>query len=140
MKVIIIGEPEEGCHTFGEMLRVDSSSADLASSSDSDLNTEEDVALLAYSSGTTGPPKGCMITHHNLVSNCVQLRGTINVHSFSDGNPQEVGMGLLPMFHIMAFQALGLASFTIGAKVLCLPRFEPETFIDCLKNNKVCQL
>lgn len=54
MKVIIIGEPQEGCHTFGEMVRVDSSSANLASSSDPDLKTEEDVILLPYSSGTTG--------------------------------------------------------------------------------------
>ncbi|ODN04804.1 4-coumarate--CoA ligase 1 [Orchesella cincta] len=137
MKVIVIGEPQEGCHTFAEMLRVDSSSAKLASSSDPDLNTEEDVILLPYSSGTTGPPKGCMLTHSNLVLNCAQTNATINAHQFTNGNPQEVGLGLLPFFHIMAFQALGLINFTIGGKVLCLPRFEPDTFIECLKNNQL---
>ncbi|CAL8109916.1 unnamed protein product [Orchesella dallaii] len=137
LKVIIIGEPQEGCHTFAEMLRVDSSSANLASSSDPDLNTEEDVILLPYSSGTTGPPKGCMLTHSNLVMNCAQTNATINALPFTDGNAQEIGLGLLPFFHIMAFQALGLITFTLGGKVLCLPRFEPETFIDCLKNNKL---
>lgn len=137
MQVITIGEAQEGCHTFGEMLKVDSSSAKLASSSDPDLNTKEDVILLPYSSGTTGAPKGCMLTHYNLVNNLIQSNPRIDVKPFTDGNPQEVGMGLLPFFHIMAFNALGLFTFTVGGKVLCLPRFEPETYIDCLKKNKV---
>lgn len=140
MKIIVIGEPQEGCHTFGEMLRVDSSSARLASSTDPDLNTEEDVIVLPYSSGTTGPPKGCMITHYNMVNNLIQSAERISVTPFTNGNPQEVGMGLLPFFHIMAFQALGLYAYRIGGKVLTLPRFEPETFTDCMKNNKVLLL
>lgn len=79
-----------------------------------------------------------MLTQSNLVNNVIQSLSVINANKFTGGNTQEVGMGLLPFFHIMAFNALALCTFRVGGRVLCLPRFEPETFIDCLKQNKVC--
>lgn len=50
-QVIVIGEPTEGCHTFSEMLKTDSSSAKLVKGSD--IDTQNDTAALLYSSGTT---------------------------------------------------------------------------------------
>jgi acyl-coenzyme A synthetase/AMP-(fatty) acid ligase len=53
-KVIVIGEATEGCHTFSEMLKTDSSSVKLLKGSDSNVDLENDTAALLYSSGTTG--------------------------------------------------------------------------------------
>jgi acyl-coenzyme A synthetase/AMP-(fatty) acid ligase len=59
-KIIVVGEAQEGCHTFSEMLKTDSalSGVKLVTGSDPSIDLENDTAALMYSSGTTGPPKG----------------------------------------------------------------------------------
>ena len=54
--IIVVGEPAEGCHTFSEMIKFDSSGSKFLKGSD--INSKDFVAILPFSSGTTGPPKG----------------------------------------------------------------------------------
>ncbi len=54
--VVVVGEAAEGCHTFSEMVKADSSEAEFLKGAD--IDTKDYVALLPFSSGTTGPPKG----------------------------------------------------------------------------------
>ncbi|XP_066245804.1 uncharacterized protein pdgy [Euwallacea similis] len=95
----------------------------------------EDAAILPYSSGTTGLPKGVRLTHGNIVANLTQSsHPSVDFFESASGNFQEVTPGVLPMFHIYGFTAATIKLMTKGVKVVTLPRFQPETFIDVLKN------
>jgi acyl-CoA synthetase (AMP-forming)/AMP-acid ligase II len=83
----------------------------------------DDIALLPYSSGTTGLPKGVVLTHRGLVAN---LCGTRPVHEVT---ADDVIVAVLPLFHIYGMQVtmnLGLAA---GATVVTMPRFDLESFL-----------
>jgi acyl-CoA synthetase (AMP-forming)/AMP-acid ligase II len=79
---------------------------------------EEDVALLQYTGGTTGLPKGAMITHYNLAYACVG-----NVYWFRH-RYDDVYLGVTPFFHIMGMTALMIAPLISGGQVVVLARFD----------------
>lgn len=89
------------------------------------------LALLPYSSGTTGLPKGVMLTHRALVANICQ---TLQA---SDGADDAVWLAFLPMFHAMGFVLTTLGGLAQGFKVVTLPRFEPEFFLQTLATHRV---
>lgn len=65
-----MGEAHEGCHTFSEMIKVDPAGSNFLKGSQ--INTRDTVAMLPFSSGTTGPPKGVQLTHYNICANARQ--------------------------------------------------------------------
>ena len=79
----------------------------------------DDLALLPYTSGTTGLPKGCMHTHRTLMSNTV-------CGQWGYASPESVSLGVVPMFHItgMLYSVLGLMAS--GSTVHLLPRWDRE--------------
>jgi acyl-CoA synthetase (AMP-forming)/AMP-acid ligase II len=81
---------------------------------------KEDVALLQYTGGTTGLPKGAMITHYNLACACIG-----NVHWFRH-RYDDVYLGVTPFFHIMGMTALMCAPLISGGQVVVLARFDTE--------------
>ncbi len=92
------------------------------------------LAALPYSSGTTGLPKGVMLTHANLVANICQ--------TLQAGPAQEtqVGLAILPMFHIYGFSVSTLGSLARGATLVILPRFEPTSFLHAIQTYRVTRL
>jgi fatty-acyl-CoA synthase len=80
----------------------------------------DDMALLPYTSGTTGLPKGCIHTHRTLMHNVVG--GSQWGHS----GPETVSLGVVPMFHITGFVYYVLASPAGGASCVLLPRWDRE--------------
>ena len=86
-----------------------------------------DVALLQYTGGTTGTPKGAMLTHRNLVANAVQARAWFP----SMREEQEVILGAVPLFH-----AYGLCGHLLGvvgaAESVLLPRPKPDVVLEAL--------
>lgn len=81
-----------------------------------------DLALLQYTGGTTGPPKGAMLTHANLSLNALQVAA---INPF--GNPEnEVFMGALPMFHVFANTALLNHAVASSGAIAIVPRFEAK--------------
>ena len=83
----------------------------------------DDVAVLPYSSGTTGLSKGVMLTHHNLVANVAQA---LAITTVAQG---EVVVAVLPFFHIYGMQVLMNLGFRAGATVVTMPRFDLEEFL-----------
>lgn len=86
------------------------------------LDRREDLALLQYTGGTTGRPKGAMLGHDQLTINAQQVAA---INSFD--NPRaEVMMGALPFFHVFANTALLNHAVAAGASIAMVPRFEAK--------------
>ena len=84
------------------------------------INPAEDVAVLQYTGGTTGVPKGAMLTHANLIANATQSRMWLpNAHM-----GHERMLGVLPFFHVFAMTAIMNFAILLGSRIIMLPRFE----------------
>jgi len=79
----------------------------------------DDLALLPYTSGTTGLPKGCMHTHRTLMSNTVGGQ-------WSYGSAESISLGVVPMFHITGMLYSVLGSVAAGSTVHLMPRWDRE--------------
>ncbi|XP_025986662.2 probable 4-coumarate--CoA ligase 3 isoform X1 [Solenopsis invicta] len=105
------------------------------------INTNcDDVALLPFSSGTTGLPKGVMLTHRNLVSNMMMTQTTLNPFQPTTSTYQEVILAVLPLFHIYGINCTAFPRLAFGGKVVTIPKFQPETFVKVLEKNKITVL
>lgn len=136
-RLIIAGGPEEGFASLFEMFR---DSGELFNEN-IDIDPFEDIFVLPYSSGTTGLPKGVMLTHATVAANIQQVLhpGTSRLiqttsKSLTDSF-QEVYLAILPFFHIYGMAAVMLTGLDHGAKLVTLPRFEPDTFLNAIYNN-----
>jgi long-chain acyl-CoA synthetase len=98
------------------------------------LNPREDLAALPYSSGTTGLPKGVMLSHYNLTSN---VRQTL---SSGLGNSYAVYLDFLPFYHIYGMIVLMACGFATGATQVVMPRFDPTLCLDLIQRHKVTNL
>ncbi len=87
------------------------------------IDPTQDVAVLQYTGGTTGTPKGAMLTHWNLLSNAVQSRWWM-YHLLS--NSQDTVLLGLPLFHVYGMTVGMNLGILIGARLLLLPRFTPQ--------------
>lgn len=96
-----------------------------------------DISVLLYSSGTTGVPKGVMLTHRNLVTNIIQLTDRALI-DYSDPTEefQETVLTVLPFFHIYGFNTILNYMTYIGAHLVTIPKFTPQDYIACLENHK----
>ena len=98
------------------------------------VNALEDIAVLPYSSGTTGLPKGVMLTHYNLASNVKQLLAT--EHLTSDA----VGLCVLPFFHIYGMTVLMNAGLALGTTGVVMMRFDLEQMLDLVGKHGITHL
>ncbi|MDO5629024.1 MAG: AMP-binding protein [Mobilicoccus sp.] len=90
----------------------------------------EDVAVLTYTSGTTGAPKGAMNTHANLAFNAQTYRDWIGL------GPEDGVLGVAPLFHITGLVGhIGLALLT-GAPLVLAHRFEPGVVMDAIREHR----
>jgi acyl-CoA synthetase (AMP-forming)/AMP-acid ligase II len=88
-----------------------------------DINAREDVAVLPYSSGTTGLPKGVMLTHFNITSAVKQCLATEQLTS------DAVGLAVLPFFHIYGMTVLLSAGLALGTTGIVMMRFDVEQML-----------
>ncbi|MEN0073768.1 MAG: long-chain fatty acid--CoA ligase [Paracraurococcus sp.] len=92
----------------------------------------EDVAVLQYTGGTTGTPKGAMLTHANLAANLRQVQAW----SPQCRPGEERTLAVLPFFHVFALTAVLGASIGWGAELVMLPRFEAKQLIATLRRTR----
>ena len=95
------------------------------------VDVANDVVVIPYSSGTTGFPKGVMLTHRNLLANLVQLEDALSV---TDG---EVVLAVLPFFHIYGMQVLMNEFLSRGATIVTLPRFDLEQALSIIQERRI---
>ncbi len=95
----------------------------------------DDVAVLQYTGGTTGVPKGAMLTHGNLAANSEQML----IHTGGCGSRQERTLGVLPMFHVFALTTVLNYTIEIGAEMVLLPKFDMEQVLGTIKRKPPTQ-
>ncbi len=96
------------------------------------VDPSTDVVVLPYSSGTTGLPKGVMLTHRNLVANVAQCEPCIQVD-----DEGEAALSFLPFFHIYGMQVLMNSSLANGMTVITMPRFDLEQALTLVQERNV---
>ncbi|CAN6928832.1 hypothetical protein F2Q69_00047439 [Brassica cretica] len=97
--------------------------------------SSDDVVALPYSSGTTGLPKGVMLTHKGLVTSVAQQVDGDNPNLYFHSD--DVILCVLPMFHIYALNSIMLCGLRVGASILIMPKFEINLLLELIQRCKV---
>ncbi|HEY0080127.1 MAG TPA: 4-coumarate--CoA ligase family protein [Pyrinomonadaceae bacterium] len=124
-EVFIFGEAK-GATPFSALLESDADTAPRVS-----IDPRRDLVALPYSSGTTGLPKGVMLTHYNLVANLLQIEGT--GHAFE----HDTLVCVLPLFHIYGMTVIMNFGLYTGATIITMPRFELELTLQVIERYRV---
>lgn len=98
------------------------------------LDAEKDLAFLVYSSGTTGLPKGVMLSHRNVVADLCLIRGSVG--HYYDGKKDKI-LGVLPFFHIYGLTGLVHQSLHRGLEMVVMPAFDMKTFLESVQRHKI---
>lgn len=97
-----------------------------------EVDIDEDLALLQYTGGTTGFPKGVMLTHKNLISNVLMCSSWM----YKCKKGEEIVLGILPFFHVYGMTAVMVLSVMEGHKMVLLPKFDPTTTLKTIKKER----
>jgi acyl-CoA synthetase (AMP-forming)/AMP-acid ligase II len=123
-EIFVLGEAS-GATPFADLAKVDEPPPKVG------IDPAEDLVTLPYSSGTTGFPKGVMLTHRNLVANITQ---TSVVHRVTE---DDRVIGVLPFFHIYGLVVIMNAVLYRGATVVTMPRFDLEPFLQIMQGHAI---
>lgn len=94
--------------------------------------SNEDIAILQYTGGTTGIPKGAVLTHRNLVVNASQCRAWLNLKK--DG--KEILMGALPFFHVYGMTTVMNLGVLIAATMILVPKFHTKEVLTLIQKHR----
>ncbi|MEJ8765023.1 long-chain-fatty-acid--CoA ligase [Oceanobacillus sp. HCA-5259] len=96
------------------------------------INPKEDLALLQYTGGTTGYPKGVMLTHYNLVANLQMCEAWL----YKAEQGKEVVLAVLPFFHVYGMTTVMNFGVKQAAKIILMPKFNPEDVLKVIDKQK----
>src|SRR5690606_15672619 len=97
-----------------------------------EFDFENDLALLQYTGGTTGHPKGVMLTHKNLIANATACDAWL----YNAKKGEEKILGLLPFFHVYGMTTVLILAVMQGYKMILLPKFEVETTLKTIHKQR----
>lgn len=98
------------------------------------IDAVNDVAVLQYTGGTTGRPKGAMLTHQNIYSNAAQV--SLWISELTRPNVQMSVVGVLPFFHVFAMTAVMNMGIYHGMRILLQPNFELDKVLKLIDQEK----
>ncbi|MDA1117296.1 MAG: AMP-binding protein [Proteobacteria bacterium] len=126
-EIFVFGEAE-GATPFAALLAGDATPPAVA------IDARKDLVALPYSSGTTGLPKGVMISHYNLVAQLCSVKGVTDAALIT---PQDTVLAFLPFFHIYGIVAFLNLALHQGATVVTMPRFDLEQYLQLVQKHGV---
>jgi O-succinylbenzoic acid--CoA ligase len=98
---------------------------------------EHDVAVILYTSGTTGHPKGAMLTHANIVHSVLHYQAGMRLHTAAPGTPGERSALVVPASHVTGLVAVILTMLHLGGCVVVVPAFRAESAIALLAAERI---
>ncbi|MGD8192174.1 long-chain-fatty-acid--CoA ligase [Brevibacillus ginsengisoli] len=122
--VVYTGEVE-GPTSFASLL--EASHGETTSMPDT---TPDDLAVILYTSGTTGNPKGAMLTHQNMASNAEAL------HPLFQLTKEDRVVAVLPIFHVFCMTVCLNSPIALGAAVIIIPKFSPAHVLEIIREEK----
>lgn len=125
--VVDVNYKDEATHSFTGILK----NAE-AIKPEIDIEPRDDLAVIQYTGGTTGPAKGVMLTHHNLVANTMQTRAWM--YKAKDG--EEKILGLLPFFHVYGMTTVMNLSIMYAWEMIILPNFDVKEALKTIEKQK----
>lgn len=125
--VVVKVEHSEDTHIWSSVIRESSDQY-----TEVQIDPIEDLALLQYTGGTTGHPKGVMLTHYNLVSNVQMCESWL----YKTKERSEVVLGVLPFFHVYGMTTVMNLSIMKGFKMVLLPKFDAKEVLKTIHKQK----
>ena len=126
--ILVRGDEAHGCVLLSTLFEDDCSSFP-----EVQINPKEDVAVLPFSSGTTGMSKGVMLSHYNLVAD-----GSIVCSpGFLDFSATSVILAFLPFYHVYGLVIVLSLALRRGSKIVTMSKFEQERFLQLLQEYRV---
>jgi long-chain acyl-CoA synthetase len=127
--IVIGNRAPPGCHTFQEVM--DQGAVDF----DTVQTTPNDTAVVLYTAGVSGRPKGAELTHFNLFYNAV-----ITAERLCELRQGDVSLAVLPLFHAFGQTCVMNATLYAGGTLVLLPRFEPDKALQLIERHRVTVL
>jgi acyl-CoA synthetase (AMP-forming)/AMP-acid ligase II len=124
-EIFVLGDAPAGTMPFAVLLEEAGDPPVVA------IDPRVDLLLLPYSSGTTGLPKGVMLTHYDLVVSMRQMEDVL------PGGEEDISLAVLPFFHIYSLVANMNRCLYQGSTLVIMPRFDPEQFVRLLHDDGV---
>lgn len=119
--------PIDGAETFGQAV------ASQPPTYDSAITEPSDTAVILYTSGTTGQPKGAELTHANMTDNAAHLPRLFGFHP----EGRDTYLCALPLFHSFGQTVIMNSGFSLGGTLVMLPRFEPKAALEVMQRETV---
>ena len=126
-KLVVKIEHQGDTHLFKKIMELTEPVVDLP-----DLNPAEDIALLQYTGGTTGFPKGAMLTHKNIIANTKMCSSWL----YKSKRGKESMLGIVPLFHVYGLTTLLNLSVMQGYKMILLPKFDATEALKTIQKLK----
>ncbi|MED6210523.1 4-coumarate--CoA ligase 3 [Stylosanthes scabra] len=127
-KVITVDNPPENCMSFSEISSMEGKLPEVDIAPD-------DMVTLPFSSGTTGLPKGVILTHRSLITNVAQVLDGKNPNL--NMKEEDVVLCVLPLFHIYALHCVMLCSMRVGCTMLLKEKFEMRAMLELVEKHRV---
>ncbi|KAI1823603.1 hypothetical protein F4861DRAFT_311204 [Xylaria intraflava] len=129
-RIILLGDDRDPSGKFKHFTEIkQSGSRGALNSGQTPVDPKNDLAFLAYSSGTTGLPKGAQLTHRNIVANLLQLEyvdfkfnGVYHTGGLDGKGDKQ--LAILPLFHVYGLTCIALAAIRMGLPAIILPKFD----------------
>ena len=131
VEVVLLDAKISGTHNYEEMIGQAEGEVEYAVDPDG-------TAMLPYSSGTTGLPKGVVLTSGNIIANVAQSADSRDLDYITPATDsfQSKTVCIMPMFHAFGTLVTSLPTLRCGGQVVTLPKFDPKTFVGSLEKHK----